>query len=254
MSETRRTITVMTLNVGNGVASDDQVVAALLGAGADVVGIEELNQRQAGAIDARIAGAFPYRASFGDSYEGRGILSRYPLLSVEELSILADRPDVRAVIDIDGVPLTVIVGHPRPQVMERGRVRFRRASLRQLLMLANLAQEASPAVLLGDFNMSPRHPGHARFTRIGLIDAFAAAGRGGGRTFPLRLALGGGRLPPERRRYVRLFPVMRFDHIWHTADLETVEAWVGPDAGSDHAPVLARIAVPGEDRGDGDEE
>jgi endonuclease/exonuclease/phosphatase (EEP) superfamily protein YafD len=47
---------------------------------------------------------------------------------------------------------------------------------------------------------------------------------------------------------------MRFDHIWHTADLETVEAWVGPDAGSDHAPVLARIAVPGEDRADGDEE
>jgi vancomycin resistance protein VanJ len=36
--------------------------------------------------------------------------------------------------------------------------------------------------------------------------------------------------------------VARVDYIWHTPDLVALEAWVGADAGSDHLPVLARLA------------
>jgi len=237
-------VTVMTLNAGNGIAPDARLVEALRTTDADVVGLEELNQRQAAVLETTLAGLFPWRAFFGDSNEGRGVLSRYPLHSVAALPLLADRPDVCAEVMIGDRRLTVIVGHPRPQVMTRGRVRFRLASLRQLVGLARVAESKDPAVLMGDFNMGPRHPGAVRFARVGLVDAFTVAGKGTGYTFPLRLAVGRSQRPPEERLYLRTLPVKRFDHIWVTPGLEVEAAWIGPDAGSDHAPVLARIVLP----------
>ena len=101
-------------------------------------------------------------------------------------------------------------------------------------------------MLLGDFNMGPRHPGYARFERLGLIDAFVAGGTGRGLTFPIRLGVGPGSNDPASRRLIRTPPVKRFDHIWHTPELATERAWIGPDAGSDHASVMARLLLPGD--------
>jgi len=238
-------MTVMTVNVGNGLAPDAKVLEALRASDADIIGIEELNRRQAAALEEGLSGLYPYTAFFGDSYEGRGLLSRYPIVSAELVSVVADRPDVLAVVDTGPILLTVIVGHPRPQVMRRGRVRFETASLRQLVHLARLAEQHAPAVLVGDFNMSPRHPGYARFQKLGLTDAFAVAGSGRGGTFPLRLGVAGTGPTPAERRIIRAIPVKRFDHIWHTPEMVTEAAWIGPDAGSDHASVVARILLPG---------
>lgn len=237
-------VTVMTINVGNGFAPDRRVVEALRASDAGIIGIEELNRRQAGVLQKELGDRYPYAASFGDSFEGRGLLSRFPLVSAEFVELIADRPDVHAVIDVGPLLLTVIVAHPRPQVMRRGRVRFLTASLRQILQLGELALAEPPAVLLGDFNMGPRHPGYARFRTLGLVDAYAAAGSGRGRTFPIRLGLAGTGPDRERRRKAPMIPVKRFDYIWHTADLVTEKAWIGPDAGSDHASVMARILLP----------
>lgn len=234
-------ITVMTINVGNGLAPDSQVLRALRESDADIIGIEELNHRQARVLEADLADAYPYSAFFGDSHEGRGLLSRFPLRSAELVHFIADRPDVVATIDTGPLLLTVIVGHPRPQIMRRGRVMFQTASLRQILGLARLAQQQPPAVLMGDFNMSPRHPGYSRFRKLGLTDAFAVAGSGRGSTFPLRLGVVGIGASRERRRKIPAIPVKRFDHIWYTPDLTADRAWIGPDAGSDHASVMARI-------------
>ena len=237
-------VTVMTVNVGNGLAPDDQVLGALRESDADIIGIEELNRRQALIVEEGLGDAYPYSAFFGDSYEGRGLLSRFPIRSADLVHIIADRPDVLAVVDIGPLLLTVIVGHPRPQELKGGRVKFRTASLRQILQLGRLAQQEFPAVLVGDFNMSPRHPGYARFEKLGLTDAFAVGGTGRGWTFPIRLGIAGA--DPSQKRIVPAFPVKRFDHIWHTPDLRTERAWIGPDAGSDHASVVARILLPEE--------
>jgi endonuclease/exonuclease/phosphatase family metal-dependent hydrolase len=237
-------ITVMTINVGNGLAPDERLLQALREADADIIGIEELNRRQAHLLEATLADRYRHSAFFGDSYEGRGVLSRLPLLSAELVHLIPDRPDVLATVEAGPVALSVIVGHPRPQIMQRGRVRFQIASLRQILGLGNLARQRAPAVLLGDFNMSPRHPGYTRFRKLGLVDAFAEAGSGRGLTFPLRLGVAGTGPDPEHRRTVPAFPVKRFDHIWHTPDLTAEQAWIGPDAGSDHASVMARIRLP----------
>lgn len=239
-------ITVMTINLGNGLAPDAQVLRALRESDADIIGIEELNRRQARLLEEGLNDAYPYAASFGDSYEGRGVLSRLPLVSADLVHLIPGRPDVLATVDAGPLLLTVIVGHPRPQILRRGRVMFQTASLRQILRLGQLAQQQPPAVLMGDFNMGPRHPGYARFRKLGLEDAFAEAGSGRGLTFPIRLGVASTGPDPEHRRTVPAIPVKRFDHIWHTPDLTAERAWIGPDAGSDHASVMARIILPGE--------
>lgn len=238
------TITVMTANLWNGLAPDAQAIEAIRLSGAEIIGLEELNRRQAGVIEDAVSDLYPWVATFGDSYEGRGVLSRLPLVSVELVHIVADRPDVLAVVDTGTVLLSVIVGHPRPQILRRGRVRFQMSSLRQILRLGRLAREHSPAVLLGDFNMSPRHPGYNRFEKFGLTDAYVAGGVGAGRTFPIRMRVAGAERDPGLARIVSTPPMKRFDHIWHTPNIRTDQAWIGPDSGSDHASVVARLILP----------
>ncbi len=244
MPDSPSRLIVMTANVGNDFAPDERVIEALRSSGAGIVGMQELNRRQAEVVAEAVRDIFPHAAFFGDSHEGRGLLSRFPIESAELVNFVSDRPDVLALIDSGQSLLTVIVGHPRPQVMRRGRVRFEMRSLRQVLKLGQLAQNRPPTLLLGDFNMGPRHPGYARLEKLGLIDAYAVAGMGAGRTFPIRMRVRRPGGDPEGSRIVRTPPVKRFDYIWHTPELETDAAWIGPDTGSDHASVMARIVLP----------
>lgn len=237
-------LVAMTANVGNGFAADERVIAGLRASGAGLIGIQELNRRQAGAVGEALRDLYPHAVFFGDSYEGRGLLSRLPIVAAEFVELVPDRPDVLARIAAGPLELTVIVGHPRPQVMRRGRVRFEIGSMRHLLRLGRLAQQAAPAVLLGDFNMGPRHPGYARFERLGLVDAYAEAGSGRGLTFPVRMRVKALASDPERAPIVPTPPVKRFDYIWHTRELAAEDAWIGPDTGSDHATVMARLVLP----------
>jgi endonuclease/exonuclease/phosphatase (EEP) superfamily protein YafD len=241
----RDRLEVMTANVGNGFAPDERVIAGLRASGASLIGVQELNRRQAGVVGEALRDLYPHAVFFGDSYEGRGLLSQLPIVAAEFVELVPDRPDVLARIDAGAGELTVIVGHPRPQVMRRGRVRFKIGSLRQLLLLGRLAQQAAPAVLLGDFNMGPRHPGYARLERLGLVDAYAEAGAGRGLTFPIRMRVKALASDPQRAPIVPTLPVKRFDYIWHTRELATEDAWIGPDTGSDHASVMARLVLPG---------
>jgi endonuclease/exonuclease/phosphatase (EEP) superfamily protein YafD len=237
-------VSVMTANLGNGLAPDDQVIAAFKDSGADLIAMQELNARQAARLLPAMAGMYPHAIAFGDSYEGRGMLSRYPITSSVSVDLVPGRPDVIARIDLGPTGLTIIIGHPRPQVIRRGRVRFAMGSLRQLVLLANAALESPPAVLLGDFNMSPRHIGYSRYVRMGLVDAFEVAGSGRGWTFPIRMKVRPPRNEPQRVRLVTTPPIKRFDYIWTTPDLGVAAARIGPDTGSDHATVLATLLVP----------
>lgn len=79
-----------------------------------------------------------------------------------------------------------------------------------------------PQILAGDFNCPPHHPlSHALGRR--LTNAFGSSGSGPGWTFPA-----------DR-------PVVRIDHIYAGDGLQPVRAWVGPNVGSDHLPVLADL-------------
>lgn len=235
-----RTITVLTYNVGNGLASPERLTAFLNASGADVIGLQEVSETQAAALLRDTSLVYPFQEMRGTGFSGRALLSRRPILEVEWLELAPDRPDLRATVEISGLAVTFIVAHPLPQRLHRQGLLFEPETLRQLDRLARLVPDASPAVLLGDFNMTMRNPGYAGLVAAGLIDAFRAAGAGRGSTFPLR--------PGHTRRvkhpvaWLPLPPLARIDYIWHTPDLRTVSSWVSPGAGSDHRPVFARIA------------
>jgi len=235
-------VTVMTANVGAGLARDASILRAIHASRPGIVVFEELPRAQAHRLHRALDDAYPEAAFFADGNEGRGILSRYPIHEVEVLEIAIGRPDCRAEIMVDGVRLTVIVAHPRPQRITRSGLLFDFPSRRQFLRLARIARDAAPAVLLGDFNMSPRHPGYARIRDLGLVDAWAERGVGRGLTFPTRIGSVRGASEGLARR--RVVPVVRFDYIWCTPDISVDAAWIGPDAGSDHAPVSARLRLP----------
>jgi endonuclease/exonuclease/phosphatase (EEP) superfamily protein YafD len=135
----------------------------------------------------------------------------------------------------------VLVVHPPPPGLSGSRITFDTATLAQLDSLADLAIAHAPSVLLGDFNMTRRNPRHGRFVAAGVADAFAVAGTGRGWTLPVRL----GHTARFRHRLqgLPLRPVARVDYISYTPPLRAEATWVGPDAGSDHLPVLARLVL-----------
>ena len=237
--------TAMTINVGNGQAPDDQLIEALIAGDADIVAMQELNHRQAAFLRSALADHYPERYFFGDSYEGKGLLSRFPVTAAEPLNLVIGRPDVIARLDIAERQVTAIVGHPMPPRIGRHGIVFAHRSRRHIVQLGQRMRDASPAIMLGDFNMTPRHAAHARFRRLGLHDAFGEAGESRGATFPVRLGpvhgLGTMGKPGQAISRLPLVPVVRYDYIWHTGEFETVAAWIGPDAGSDHLPVMARL-------------
>jgi vancomycin resistance protein VanJ len=235
-------VSVATMNVGNDMAPDDQLVAAIREMAPDIVALEELNRRQADALARALEDVWPHRFTFGDSYEGRGVFSRYPLRGETVLEIASGRPDALVEIDVEGEVLTLLVAHPRPPKLKRATLDIPFALQRQLLRLADLALEASPAVLLGDFNIRPDTSIYGRLRERGLLDAFVESGEGPERTFPVRLERG--RAVAGRRMRVKTPPLFRLDYVWHTPDIRSLATWVGGDSGSDHLPVLSRLAIP----------
>jgi endonuclease/exonuclease/phosphatase (EEP) superfamily protein YafD len=230
----------MTFNIGNGLISPDQLVTMLRASAADLIGLQEVSAGQAEAL-VRVADLYPYRELRGTGFSGRAVLSRLPITDSEWVDLADGRPDLQTVIDLNGIPLTLIVAHPPPPRPNRRGMIFDAQTVAQIDRLAAIAVAAAPAVLVGDFNLTARNPSYKRLRATGLVDAFFVAGTGPGSTFPLRTGhTRWGRLPLSM---LPLPSIARIDYVWHTPDLITQRAWVGGRGGSDHRPVLARLLL-----------
>ena len=230
------TLTVMTYNVADGLVSPDSLVAMIRGSDADVVALEELGEEQAIAISQDLPDIYPYQALYGYGIPGKGLLSRYPILDKELFYLQAQRlPYLRVVIAVDKVgerseaaELTVIVAHPPPpNVGVRGYLEHPFAAS-EIVSVTQMAREGEPSIVMGDFNLVDQNDNYGLLEEAGLRDAFRVAGWGFGATWPAR------KLEP-------LWPVVRVDYVWYTSQFQATRAWVGPDAGSDHLPVLAEL-------------
>jgi endonuclease/exonuclease/phosphatase family metal-dependent hydrolase len=238
--------TLLTYNVANGRAQPARLAEMLRSSGADIVALQELSQAQAEEIERSLGDRFPQRALYPGGFAGKAILSRFPIRSVEQLHLSAERPDLLAHLQLDDLTLTIITAHPPPPRPSPIKLRFNEDTRAQLKSLAGITQKHAPAILVGDFNMTDANPEYAAIAASGLQDAFRAAGRGRGHTLPRRIG------PWKRNRWlnglirwVPMPPMVRIDFIWHTAGLQSLDAWVGPDAGSDHLPVMAVMCFAG---------
>jgi vancomycin resistance protein VanJ len=231
----------MTFNVGNGLARPEQLAEVLCTSGADVIALQEVAPRQAEVLTSDVKEIYPHQVVWPLGFAGKALLSRFPVLSQQQLELYPDRPDLQVALEVEGQPLQVLVAHPPPPRLQRGRVRFDTHAMLQLEALGALALAHRPGVMMGDFNMTPRNPTHARFRESGLVDAFGAAGSGRGWTLPRRV----GQTPRFQHGLHRLAlrPLARVDYIWCTPEVQVQAAWVGEDGGSDHLPVFARIVV-----------
>jgi vancomycin resistance protein VanJ len=244
MTHPRAELTVMTCNVGNGRARPEKLVPVLLACEADVIGLQEVSHEQAEALASHLSDKYPHQALFPGGFAGKAVLSRYPLVQIEQLELSTVRPDLLVRLKIGELQILLMVAHPPPPHLFWTGIRFDPQTWQQIQTLARMAIESPPAILLGDFNLADWWGEYGYLRATGLQDAFAAAGKKPGYTLPVRIG-------PWRRfktinrmlSGLRLVPVLRVDYIWHTQGLNSLRAWVGKDTGSDHLPVMARLAL-----------
>jgi endonuclease/exonuclease/phosphatase (EEP) superfamily protein YafD len=234
----------MTCNVGNNRASPEKLIPVIRNSGTDLVAFQELSDQQAEAIKGELAPHFSHQAVYPGGFAGKALLSRFPILDSKQLHFHEERPDLKTVVDIDGIEITLIIAHPPPPRPHWRGLKFDRQTWKQIRSLAELAIENQPAILLGDFNLADWWGEYAYMRSLGLKDAYQVAGRDRGHTLPRRIGPWK-RLQALNRLLSRLtfFPMLRVDYIWYTEPLHCLESWVGEDTGSDHLPVLADLAL-----------
>ncbi|MCO5220882.1 MAG: endonuclease/exonuclease/phosphatase family protein [Thermomicrobiales bacterium] len=229
---------VLSYNVGNGLAPAERLVHYLYYAEADIIGLQELSNDQADAIEKYLSVAFPYRVLAPGGFEGKGLLSKFPILSSESVAFATGRPDLRAQLEVAGRAAQVVVAHPRPPKVRMSGATFDPVTLRQIQEVAHIAKSERPSLVLGDFNMTDRQPEHRILTSAGLIDAFHEVGTSAA-SFPRRV--GNPHRFGARAQNISLPPVIRIDYIWYTREFVARSASIGGDAGSDHLPVVAAL-------------
>ena len=232
-------LTVMTYNVGAGLAGPLRLVEVLRQSEADIIGLQELAPDQGAAIARLLRADYPHQVLHPTGIPGKGLVSRFPVHETELLDLHPGRPDLQATVDAPGGPLTVIVAHPPPPRFGRNRVRQTALAEQQIAAITAVATRGHPAVLLTDFNRVGWQAAYRQLRNSGLIDAFGEAGRGMGFTLPTRLSQLAYRGHPLGA--MALPPLLRVDYVWHTAHFRTRSSWIGANAGSDHLPVLAEL-------------
>jgi endonuclease/exonuclease/phosphatase (EEP) superfamily protein YafD len=235
---------VLTLNVGAARRLDrpDAVVRAVRATAPDVVCLVEARADALKTIGLPLRDVYPYQAASETVF----VLSRFPLSDSRTRVLRTGAHDslkVTAEVDHHLIGLTAV--HLRradayPGLKQGGASLLRAAqgfsteerdaAVGELARL--LHDEGGAQVLVGDFNMTPTSHSHRVLTSV-LEDAFGQVGWVG-HTYPTTL----------RSLSVPItLPLIRIDYIFHTRDLLVQRAWVGPNSGSDHLPVIADLVL-----------
>jgi vancomycin resistance protein VanJ len=233
---THAPITVATYNILSPTSDPARIKEVMMRLDADVIGVVEVGPVHTQVLAAELADRYPYQAMYPSlSVHGVGLLSRYPILQKNVILPFVDSMFfLRAVLDVNGQPVTVYVVHPaRPGglISPFTYDDTRRDAEIAILCDDYLAYETGPLIVLGDFNMTDQSDSYRHVDAL-LDDAFRAAGRGMGFTFP-----------DAWRPSLRLVPrLVRIDYVWYSADFRAYDAFVTKDSGtSDHYPVVARL-------------
>jgi endonuclease/exonuclease/phosphatase family metal-dependent hydrolase len=170
---------------------------------------------------------YPHRhfLARADAY-GIGVLSHWPLERIEALDLAGDgHPSIAGEVIVDGQSLRFYALHARWPVLP-SLARSRDLALARIA--ARVRAGPTPAVVLGDFNLSPDSPAfEILLGRTGLRDALA-----GPHWSPTWLA--------------GFWPLaLRIDHVLVSDGVCVEESGVGESIASDHRPVTARLRLPG---------
>lgn len=215
-------LTILHLNTDRGRAAALDYLDGAGGAEVDVVLLQEVTPTVADSLDDlvnhRLVLAHPRDNTHGSAILLNRAWSGEVLESdVVNIPASSDRPLLRAVLSIEGQPVTVLSYHA---IRPGGRARTE-AHDRELAALADwVADEPGEVIVIGDANATPWSRPVRRLEEAGLV----AASRGSG----LR-----GTWPASWPGVLRI-PI---DLCLHTPGWETVSRTVGPPIGGDHRPL-----------------
>jgi|GEM_PF-877033 len=217
---------VATANLLASNTSTDATVRALAEAQLDLLVVEELTPGWAAALDASALGddlTTRFVVPRDDCF-GIGIYTRHPLLTRATID-LEGVPLLHATLELHGRPLTVFAVHTLPPRT----MAYARIWDRQMARLAQLvAQERGAVVVLGDLNATAQARNYQRLVAGRLRGAHEDRGRGLATTWP------NGTFPA---------PPIRLDHVLVSPELAVRSVRELLANGSDHAPVVADIAL-----------
>lgn len=231
---------LLTLNLLYTHSRCDGFVALIQREQPDVVCLQELTPPVAERLCALLGDDYPHRLlapSAGSN--GYGILSRLPLVAGDFLQTPGgvSRYAQRATVLVGGREIDVYNCHLMPPLGKTFRylgptiaTRLREAQI--TAMVEAIRTVGRPAVVAGDFNLTPYQEGY-RLLAPTLTDSWLEAGVGTGVTWPLSI------LP----QFTRFVPLLRIDYCWHTAELQATRSRVAYTlTGSDHCPVVVDLA------------
>jgi endonuclease/exonuclease/phosphatase (EEP) superfamily protein YafD len=229
-------LTVATYNVNFGVAGDASTLDAMGATDADVLLLQETNERWEIAIRQRFYRSFPHMR-FGHPERmpagGLAVLSRYPFE-------VTDRSPSdggfffawRVVVHTPSGPVQMLNVHLRPQVTDdgsflRGRFTTGPLRLRELTAHARTLTNDAPTLVAGDFNESEDGAAVRSMLARGMRSAL--------REFAPRDTTWRWPLGPITLR-------QRFDHVlYQSSAFECVHARAMHAGQSDHVPVVVRL-------------
>ncbi len=235
---------VMTYNTHFGVGIDgnynpERIAKTVAKARVDIVGFQEITRATAlnGFADfASDLSREMKKQGYEYSYVGNGgrqalhnaIFSRYPIITAETVpiqpTVTYQRTLIIAVLNVDGVNVTVAVTHVTHVIEERSNPE-RVEQIKYVLTL--LESITGPLILLGDFNAEPNWNEIFTIQLAGYHDAFAKANG---------VSATGYTYSSER-------PFQRIDYIFLKNNVSVLDSFVINSKASDHFPVVAIVDI-----------
>jgi vancomycin resistance protein VanJ len=206
----------------------------------DLIGVQEVRSEEMAALVAALAPAYPYQAVHPiDRFHTVGLLSRLPIDSIAVLPYPPMERGLQVIVQNGTRQLSVLIVHlapnnmpiwPLEQFVATTIDRYTQRAAEVHYLQTAVQERTLPTLMLCDCNMTDTSETYAQLQMV-VTDSFQERGWGLGHT----LSVTGVQ-----------FPVQRVDYIWHTDDLQVVDAFIGTDGGSDHLPMIASFYVPPE--------
>ncbi len=227
--------TAATYNILSHQSNPDYIIHEIGRMDVDILGLQEVGEGHAAQMEDMLALMYPYRVlePRDPPVDGIGLLSRYPVLDVTLFKPMPSSSlHLRAVLDIEGTPVTIFVSHAEPAASRYAPLLYddsRRDSELEILRTDFLETELNPVVLLCDCNMTDQSDAYRALDRV-MDEAFRRMGRGMGFTYP------------DHTDWAP--PLMRLDHIWYSDQLVARDATTWQRTGTSlHRPVWATLAL-----------
>ncbi|MEL6290019.1 MAG: endonuclease/exonuclease/phosphatase family protein [Pseudomonadota bacterium] len=222
------TLRLVAFNTWHGAPDNGRLEAFVQAVSPDVLFVAEFGPRRK-ATTARLTRQLPYVE--GCSYSvfcAVAIFSRYPLFDarIRSRHLRNGPPSVAATMVVSDAQKVRVVGvHLMRPIDSRW---GNRSEVRQIAGEVRRDREAPggfPTIVLGDFNLTPCAENFRRFVlRSGLQHI--------GRTLPS--------WPAQPLNA----PQLAIDHAFVSPDIAVVDAWLGPNLGSDHLPLVVDVRLP----------